>query len=274
MRALKPVLNTGTRSVELRLNVNSGESPFSHATPASKNGAISVGKYGKLINPNSRTPSNGKRISKFATPILLLGGVGDPAEADDAVALHLTVAMHHPGQLRWLVRAAAERQVRIPVHVEVDTGMGRSGVSEAEAVELLTQVAGEPGLHLEGVFTHFARADEPDPGPTVDQLERFARVLEEAARAVLAKAGRTEADIDWLIPHQANIRIMQGTAKKLQLPLEKLVVTVDQHGNTSAASIPLALDHAVRTGRVRGGDTVMLEGVGGGFTWGAVLLEF
>lgn len=99
-------------------------------------------------------------------------------------------------------------------------------------------------------------------------------VLEEAARATLAKAGRTEADIDWLIPHQANIRIMQGTAKKLKLPLDKLVVTVDQHGNTSAASIPLALDAAVRSGKVRRGDTLMLEGVGGGFTWGAVLVDF
>ncbi|EWS61135.1 MAG: beta-ketoacyl-ACP synthase III [Methylibium sp.] len=99
------------------------------------------------------------------------------------------------------------------------------------------------------------------------------RVLDEAARAVLAKAGRQEADVDWLIPHQANIRIMQGTAKKLKLPLEKLVVTVDEHGNTSAASVPLALDHAVRSGRVKPGDTVMLEGVGGGFTWGAVLLD-
>ena len=99
------------------------------------------------------------------------------------------------------------------------------------------------------------------------------RVLEESARATLAKAGKTEADIDWLIPHQANIRIMQGTAKKLKLPLEKLIVTVDEHGNTSAASIPLALDHAVRSGKVKKGDTVMLEGVGGGFTWGAVLLN-
>jgi 3-oxoacyl-[acyl-carrier-protein] synthase III len=99
-------------------------------------------------------------------------------------------------------------------------------------------------------------------------------VLESAARTVLAKAGRTEADIDWLIPHQANIRIMQSTAKKLKLPLEKLVATVDQHGNTSAASVPLALDVAVRSGRVKCGDTVMLEGVGGGFTWGAVLLDF
>jgi len=97
-------------------------------------------------------------------------------------------------------------------------------------------------------------------------------VLEDAARATLAKAGKTEADIDWLIPHQANIRIMQSTAKKLKLPMEKVVVTVDQHGNTSAASIPLALDAAVRAGRVKPGQNLMLEGVGGGFTWGAVLL--
>ena len=98
-------------------------------------------------------------------------------------------------------------------------------------------------------------------------------VLESAARAVLEKAGRSEDDIDWLVPHQANIRIMQGTAKKLKLPMNKVVVTVDEHGNTSAASIPLALDSAVRAGRVKAGDTVMLEGVGGGFTWGAVLLD-
>jgi 3-oxoacyl-[acyl-carrier-protein] synthase-3 len=99
-------------------------------------------------------------------------------------------------------------------------------------------------------------------------------VLEDAARATLEKAGRTAADIDWLIPHQANIRIMQGTARKLKLPLDKLVVTVDEHGNTSAASIPLALDAAVRSGKIRRGETLMLEGVGGGFTWGAVLLDY
>ncbi len=98
-------------------------------------------------------------------------------------------------------------------------------------------------------------------------------VLEDAARATLAKAGKTDADIDWLIPHQANIRIMQSTAKKLKLPLSKLIVTVDQHGNTSAASIPLALDTAVRNGTIKKGDMLMLEGVGGGFTWGAVLLN-
>lgn len=99
-------------------------------------------------------------------------------------------------------------------------------------------------------------------------------VLESAARAVLEKAGRRTEDIDWLIPHQANIRIMHSTARKLRLPLDKLIVTVDEHGNTSAASIPLALDVAVRSGKVKPGDTVMLEGVGGGFTWGAVLLDY
>jgi len=98
-------------------------------------------------------------------------------------------------------------------------------------------------------------------------------VLEETARAVLAKAGKQDADIDWLIPHQANIRIMQSTAKKLKLPMDKVIVTVDQHGNTSAASIPLALDAAVRGGQVKPDQLVMLEGVGGGFTWGSVLLK-
>jgi 3-oxoacyl-[acyl-carrier-protein] synthase III len=99
-------------------------------------------------------------------------------------------------------------------------------------------------------------------------------VLEDSARATLAKAGRDASDVDWLIPHQANIRIMQSTARRLKLPMDKVVVTVDQHGNTSAASIPLALDAAVRSGKIAKGDTLMLEGVGGGFTWGAVLLDF
>jgi 3-oxoacyl-[acyl-carrier-protein] synthase-3 len=98
-------------------------------------------------------------------------------------------------------------------------------------------------------------------------------VLEDVAREVLAKAGRTEADIDWLVPHQANIRIIQSTARKLKLSMDKVIVTLEEHGNTSAASIPLALDAGVRSGRVKPGDTVLLEGVGGGFTWGAVLVD-
>ena len=109
-------------------------------------------------------------------------------------------------------------------------------------------------------------------GPAVFKLA--VGVLESAARTVLEKAGRSEADLDWLVPHQANIRIMRGTARKLKMSLDKLISTVDEHGNTSAASVPLALDVAVRSGRIKAGDTVMLEGVGGGFAWGAVLLDF
>lgn len=108
-------------------------------------------------------------------------------------------------------------------------------------------------------------------GPAVFKLA--VSVLEQVANEALEHAGMQASDIDWLIPHQANIRIMKSTAKKLDLPLEKMVVTVDQHGNTSAASIPLALDIAVRDGRVKPGDNVMMEGVGGGFTWGAVLAK-
>lgn len=119
------------------------------------------------------------------------------------------------------------------------------------------QVLGDPLLKMDG--------------PAVFKLA--VGVLEQAARTTLAKANKTEADIDWLIPHQANIRIMQSTAKKLKLPMEKVMVTVDQHGNTSAASIPLALDVGVRSGKIKRGELLMLEGVGGGFTWGAVLLN-
>jgi 3-oxoacyl-[acyl-carrier-protein] synthase-3 len=99
-------------------------------------------------------------------------------------------------------------------------------------------------------------------------------VLDSVSRSVLDKAGRTADGVNWLIPHQANIRIMQSAARKLGLPFDRVVVTVDEHGNTSAASIPLAFDTAVRGGRIARGDSVLLQGVGGGFTWGAVLLDF
>jgi 3-oxoacyl-[acyl-carrier-protein] synthase-3 len=100
------------------------------------------------------------------------------------------------------------------------------------------------------------------------------KVLADVAAEVLATAGCTADAIDWLIPHQANVRILQSTAKKLGLPMEKCVITVDRHGNTSAASIPLALDAAVREGHVRRGQLLLLEGVGGGFTWGATLIRY
>ncbi|MEP7370762.1 MAG: beta-ketoacyl-ACP synthase III [Nitrosospira sp.] len=100
------------------------------------------------------------------------------------------------------------------------------------------------------------------------------KVLEEVVYEALAENNLQVSDIDWLIPHQANIRIILSTAKKLGIPMEKVVVTLDRHGNTSAASIPLALDVAVRDGRIKSGQHVLLEGVGGGFTWGAVLVRW
>ena len=98
------------------------------------------------------------------------------------------------------------------------------------------------------------------------------KVLDESARETVAAAGMTLEDVDWLIPHQANVRILEATARKLGLPREKLVVTVDHHGNTSAASVPLALDEYVRAGKIRPGQRLLLQGVGGGFTWGSSLV--
>jgi len=97
------------------------------------------------------------------------------------------------------------------------------------------------------------------------------RVLDEVARETLKASDMGIADVDWLIPHQANVRILEATARKLGIPRERVVVTVDKHGNTSAASIPLALDEYVRAGKIRTGQRVLMEGVGGGFTWGAAL---
>ena len=117
------------------------------------------------------------------------------------------------------------------------------------------RIVGSPYLHMQG-----------------SQVFKFAvKVLDEVARETLAAAGMQLADVDWLIPHQANVRILEATARKLGLPLERLVVTVDHHGNTSAASVPLALDEYVRAGKIRTGHRVMMQGVGGGFTWGATL---
>jgi 3-oxoacyl-[acyl-carrier-protein] synthase III len=126
-----------------------------------------------------------------------------------------------------------------------------------------------PGQVSGGIVTGdpFLRMD----GQAVFKLA--VRVLDEVARETLALCGMQPADVDWLIPHQANVRILDATAKKLGIESAKVIVTVDSHANTSAASVPLALDTAVRDGRIKPGHKVLLEGVGGGFTWGATLVE-
>ena len=120
------------------------------------------------------------------------------------------------------------------------------------------QVTGDPFLRMDG-----------------QAVFKFAvRVLADIAEEVCQAAGIQTGEVDWLIPHQANIRTTEATGKKLGVDRNKVIVTVDRHGNTSAASVPLALDEAVRDGRIQRGQKVLLEGVGGGFTWGAALLEF
>ena len=98
------------------------------------------------------------------------------------------------------------------------------------------------------------------------------KVLEESARKTVAAAGMTLEQVDWLIPHQANVRILDAVARKLGVPRDRLIVTVDHHGNTSAASVPLALDESVRAGRIKRGQRILMQGVGGGFTWGSALV--
>jgi 3-oxoacyl-[acyl-carrier-protein] synthase-3 len=100
------------------------------------------------------------------------------------------------------------------------------------------------------------------------------KVLEQVAHEVLDRANLKPEHIDWLVPHQANIRIMEGTARKMGMSMDKVIVTVSEHGNTSAASIPLALDAGVRSGQIQRGQHLLLEGVGGGFAWGAVVLKY
>lgn len=120
------------------------------------------------------------------------------------------------------------------------------------------QVIGDPFLRMDG-----------------QAVFKFAvKVLGDVAKEVLEQAGAGADSVDWLIPHQANIRIIQATARRLGISMEKVITTVDTHGNTSAASIPLALDVAVRDGRIRPGHRIIVEGVGGGFTWGAALIDF
>lgn len=155
---------------------------------------------------------------------------------------------------------------------------------------VILSASDEPGilsshLHADGNYNGIlgvpARIDqgrvEGSPFVRMDgnAVFRFAvRVLAEVAHEALDANSMAASDIDWLIPHQANIRIIESTAKKLGMSMERVVVTVDRHANTSAASIPLALDVAVRDGRIRSGHHVMLEGVGGGFTWGSVLIRW
>ena len=155
-----------------------------------------------------------------------------------------------------VVLEASDRPGILSTALHADGSM--SGILNVPGQVCAGQVTGDPFLRMDG-----------------QAVFKFAvRVLTEVAEEVCQITGVQTTDVDWLIPHQANIRIIEATGKRLGIPKDKVIVTVDRHGNTSAASVPLALDEAVRDGRIQRGQKVLLEGVGGGFAWGAALLEF
>lgn len=150
---------------------------------------------------------------------------------------------------------------------------------------VVLQASTEPGIlsthiHADGNYEKYLHVPRNPDGPDTVEMEGNAvfkmavNTLDQIVDETLAANQMQKSDIDWLVPHQANIRILQATAKKLDMPMDKVVITVDQHGNTSAASIPLALDTAVRDGRIQRGQVLLMEAFGGGFTWGSALVKF
>ncbi|BBF86460.1 3-oxoacyl-[acyl-carrier-protein] synthase, KASIII [Aquitalea magnusonii] len=138
--------------------------------------------------------------------------------------------------------------------------------SDGRYKDILNTPAQISGGKIQGIpFLHM-------DGPAVFKFA--VKALSDIASSTLAEAGVDKSQVDWLVPHQANLRIIESTAKHLGMSMERVIVTLPQQGNTSAASIPLALDHAVRDGRIQRGQTILLEGIGGGFAWGAVLLQY
>lgn len=150
---------------------------------------------------------------------------------------------------------------------------------------VILQASDQPGIlsthiHADGNYENYLHVPRNPDGPDTVVMEGnpvfkiAVNTLDQIVDETLEANGLQKSDIDWLVPHQANIRILQATAKKLDMPMDKVVVTVDRHGNTSAASIPLALDAAVRDGRIQRGHTLLMEAFGGGFTWGSALVKY
>ena len=150
---------------------------------------------------------------------------------------------------------------------------------------VILQASDQPGIlsthiHADGNYETYLHVPRNADGPDTVVMEGnpvfkiAVNTLDQIVDETLEANGMQKSDIDWLVPHQANIRILQATAKKLDMPMDKVVVTVDRHGNTSAASIPLALDTAVRDGRIQRGHTLLMEAFGGGFTWGSALVKY
>lgn len=222
-----------------------------------------------------------------------LGGTGFPAFDVAAVcsgflyALGTADAMLRAGMAKRAIVIGAETFSRILDWEDRATCVLFGDGAGAFVIEAQDDTKGEAGiiaskLHAAGEHGEMLYVDGgPSTTGEVGKLRMKGREvfrhavtnLSSVLTEVLENAGFQPADVDWVVPHQANLRILDATARKLGLPMEKVVVTVDRHANTSAASVPLAYDVAVKDGRIKKGDLVMLEAMGGGFTWGAALLR-
>ncbi|OYY64773.1 beta-ketoacyl-ACP synthase III [Sphingomonas sp. 28-62-11] len=280
--------------IRFRHLAGAGETTSSLATEACRKALAAAGRDARdidLIIVATATPD--QTFPATATIVQAALGIDDCVAFDVAAvcsgflyALQVADSMIRTGNARCALVIGAETFSRILDWDDRTTcvlfGDG------AGAIVLEAEQDGDRGilysrLHADGRHNQLLYVDGgPSTTGTVGKLRmkgrevfrhavvNLAAVMEE----VLASAGFTAADVDWVVPHQANARILDATARKLGLPGEKVIMTVDQHANTSAASVPLALDVAVRDGRVKRGDLVVLEAMGGGFTWGAALVRF
>jgi len=195
------------------------------------------------------------------------------------------------GQVKHALVIGAETMSRIIDWTDRETcvlfgdGAGAVVLEASEEPGIVYTKLGADGRYRDLLYASsgVSTVKKPQPDGTSDSLLKMkgnevfrvaVKTLETIADQVVTENGLKKGDIDWLIPHQANIRIIKATAKRLQLPMERVILTVQEHGNTSAASVPMALDTAIRDGRVKRGDTLLLEAFGGGFTWGASLIKY
>ena len=222
-----------------------------------------------------------------------LGVSGTPAFSVEAAcsgflyALGVADQFVRSGQAKHALVVGAETMSRIIDWTDRETcvlfgdGAGAVVLDQAEEPGIIYSKLAADGKYRDLLYASSGvSAPVKDPGGSAlrmkgNEVFRVAvKTLESIVDEVMEANGLKKGQIDWLIPHQANIRIIEATARKLGLPMERVVVTVDRHGNTSAASVPLALDTAVRDGRIKRGDVLMLEAFGGGFTWGSALVRF
>ncbi len=278
--------------IEKRHIVSSGESICSLAEAAARNALQMAGKSPEDIDLIILATTTPEQIFPSTACLLQqrLGIHGCPAFDIQAVCTGFVYALSvanqfiRSGSARCALVVGAETLSKIVDWTDRTTcvlfgdGAGAVVLEASEETGILST-----HLHADGAYENLLRV----PGGIGNSAA--SRYIEMRGNEVFRVAVNTlgaivdetleanqmdRSDIDWLIPHQANIRIIQGTAKKLRMNMDRVVVTVDQHGNTSAASIPLALDVAVRDGRIKAGETLLMEAFGGGFTWGSVLLKF